>query len=79
MAQIAKEDIVKDIWGKHTHISEVVDKDSTLSKIRRLLCVAQVHTNYQCLMILEDLVGITDLNVSAELYQLYQPGVSTPL
>jgi hypothetical protein len=35
-----------------------------------------MHTNYQCLMILEDLVGITNLNVLAE---LYQPGVSTPL
>jgi hypothetical protein len=77
LAQIAKEaNIVKDIWDKHTHICKVVDKDSTPSKIRGLLRVAQVHTNYQCSMILEDLVRITDLNASAE---LYQPGVSTPL
>ncbi len=77
MAQIAKEaNIVKDIWGKNTHISKVVDKASTPSKIRRLSSVAQVHTNYQCLTILEDLVGITELNLLAE---LYQPGISTPL
>ncbi len=76
LAQIAKEvNIVKDVWGKHAHISKVVDKDSTPSKIRRLLRVAQVHTNYKCSMILEDLVGITELNASAE---LYQPGISTP-
>ncbi len=77
LAQIAKNsNLVKDVWGKHTYISKVVDKDSTPSKIRRLLCVAQLHTNYQCLMILGELVGITDLNMLAE---LYQPGVSTPL
>ncbi len=77
LAQIAKEaNIVKDIWGKHANISKVVDKDSIPSKIRRLLRVAQVHTNYQCLMILENLVGITDLNGLAE---LFQPSTSTPL
>jgi hypothetical protein len=66
--QIAMEaNIVKDIWGKHAHTSKVVDNDSTPSKIRRLSCVAQVHFNYQCSMILEDLVGITDLNALAEL------------
>ncbi len=53
LAQIAKEaNIAKDIWGKHAHISKVVDKDSIPSKIRRCSGVAQVHTNYQCLMIL---------------------------
>jgi hypothetical protein len=77
LAQIVKEaNIVKDICGKHTHISKVVDKDSTPSEIRRLSRVPQVHTNYQCSMILEALVGITDLNALAE---LYQNGISTPL
>jgi hypothetical protein len=79
LTQIAKDaNIVKDMWGKHTYISKVVDKDkdSTPSEIRRLLQVAQVHTNYQCSMIQEDHVGVTDLNALAE---LYQNGVSTPL
>ncbi len=77
LTQLAKEsNIVKEMWGKHAHVSEVVDKDSTPSKIKRLSQVSQVHCNYQCSMLLEDLVGITDLNAAAN---LYQNGVPTPL
>jgi hypothetical protein len=47
LTQPAKEtDLVTKMWGKHTHISEVVDKDSTPSEIKRLIKVAQTHTNY---------------------------------
>jgi hypothetical protein len=77
LSQLAKEsNIVKEMWGKHALISEVVDKDSTPSKIKHLIWVSQVHCNYQCSMLLEDLVGITDLNASTD---LYQNGVLTPL
>ena len=64
------------MWGKHAHVSKVMDKDSSPSEIRRLMRVSQVHTNYQCPMLLEDLVGITDLNASAD---LYQSSTSAPL
>ena len=38
LTQIAKEaNIVKSMWGKHAHISEVVDKDSSPSEIKRLM------------------------------------------
>jgi hypothetical protein len=49
LTQMAKEnDLVTKMWGKHAHISEVVDKESTPSEIKRLIKVAQSHTNYQC-------------------------------
>jgi hypothetical protein len=77
LAQLAKDyKLVSEMWGKHTHVSKVVDKDSTPSKIERLVQVAQVHCNYQCLMILEDVVGIMNLNGQAD---LYKEGMSMPL
>ncbi len=56
------------MWGKHAHVSEVVDKESTPSEIKRLIKVAQSHTNYQCSMILEDIIGITNLNATAGIF-----------
>ena len=68
LAQIAKDtNIVTSMWGKHTHISEVMDKDSLPSEIKRLMQVAQVHCNYQCSMLLKDIIRITDLNEAADL------------
>ncbi len=77
LAQLAKESqLVTEMWGKHTHISEVVDQDSTPSEIRRLAQVAQIHCNYQCLMILEDVSSVTDLDGEAV---LEEEGIPTPL
>ena len=56
------------MWGKHAHISEVVGKDSTPSEIKQLIKVAQTHTNYQCSMLLEDIVGITNLDATAPIF-----------
>jgi hypothetical protein len=50
--------LVEEFWGRHTHISKVVEKGSSPSKIKRLVKVAQRHMSYQCLMILEDISGI---------------------
>jgi hypothetical protein len=68
--------LVSEMWGKYAHVSKVVDKDSTPSKIRCLMRVAQVHCNYQCSTILEDVVNITDLNGQAVLHEV---GMNTPL
>jgi hypothetical protein len=63
--QLAKEsDLVTKMWGKHAHISEVVDKVSTPSEIKRLIKVMQSHTNYQCSMLLEVILGITNLDAT---------------
>jgi hypothetical protein len=70
LTQLAKEaNLVTKMWGKHAHISEVVDKDSTPSEIKRLIKVAKTHTNYQCSMILEDIVGITNLDATAPIFE----------
>ncbi len=68
--------LVSEMWGKHAHVSEVVDQDSSPSEIKRLVCVSQIHCNYQCSMILEDVVGITDLYGEAV---LDEAGLPTPL
>jgi hypothetical protein len=70
LAQLAKDsNYVSEMWGEHAHISEMVDKDSTPSEIKRLMSVAQNHTNYQCSMILKDIVGITNLDGAADYHQ----------
>jgi hypothetical protein len=69
LTQLAKEaNLVTKMWGKHTHISEVVDKDSTPSEIKQPIKVAQTHTNYQCSMLLEDNVSITNLDATAPIF-----------
>jgi hypothetical protein len=77
LAQFAKDyKLISKMWGKHAHASKVVDKDSTPSEIKRLARVTQVHCNYQCSMILEDVVGMTNLNGQVDLYEM---GMSMPL
>jgi hypothetical protein len=70
LTQLAKEsNLVTKMWGKHAHISEVVNKDSMPSEIKILIKVAQLHTNYQCSMLLEDIVGITTLDATAPIFE----------
>jgi hypothetical protein len=71
LAQIAKEaNFVTKMWGKHAHVSEVVNKSSTPSKIKRLIKVSQQHTNYQCSMLLEEVQGNIDLDVPVKIHQV---------
>ncbi len=70
LAQVVKEaNFITKMWGKHAHVSKVVDKSSTPSKIKWLIKVSQHHTNYQCSMLLDDIQGITDLDVPVGIYQ----------
>ena len=69
LTQLAKEfHIVTDYWGRHAHVSKVADSESTPSKIKSLCQVAQTHTNYQISMVVEDILGITNLDAAAALY-----------
>jgi hypothetical protein len=69
LIQYAKEfKLVRKTWGKQAHVSEVVDKASSQSDIKRLVKVAMRHTNYQCSMTLETIAGITDLDGLAPMY-----------
>jgi hypothetical protein len=57
-------DLVTKYWGRHAHVSEVVEKSSSPRKIKHLIQVTQRHTSYQCSMILEDISGIVNLDGS---------------
>ena len=65
---VKETDLVTKMWGKHTHVSEVVDKESTAREIKRLIKVAQSHTNYQCSVILKDIIGIINLDATAPIF-----------
>jgi hypothetical protein len=69
LVQYAKEfGLIKKMWGRHAHVSKVVDKAPSNSKIKQLVKVTQRHTNYQCLTILKDIVGVANLDGSEALY-----------
>ena len=56
------------MWGRHAHLSDMVDLSSPQSDIKRLVKVAMRHTNYQCSMTLESINGITDLDGTTPMY-----------
>ncbi len=63
LIQMAKEyGWVEHFWGVHAHLSKVTDIKSTLTKAKRQVEVAQKHTNYEVLMMPEELVGVINLN-----------------
>jgi hypothetical protein len=53
---------VKHYWEKYTHLTEVTDISSTICKMKRQVNLAQSHTNYQVLMMAEDLLGVISLD-----------------
>ncbi len=63
LVQCAKEyGCVAELWGNHTHLSEVTDKNSTAREAKQQVDVAQTHTNYQLSMSAEELIGIVNLD-----------------
>ena len=67
---VKENNLMTKMWEKHAHISEVVDKESMPSEIKRLIKVAQSHTNYQCSVILEDIIGIINLDATAPIFNV---------
>ncbi len=66
LIQMAKEyGCVEHFWGVHVHLSEVTDIKSTSTKAKRQVEVAQKHTNYEVLMMPEELVGMINLDHGA--------------
>ena len=59
--------IVDQYWGRHAHISKVVDQKSTPREAKRQVDVAQAHTNYQVSMVCKDLIGVIFLDESKEI------------
>jgi hypothetical protein len=49
------------IWGRHTHITEMVDWDSPKGDVSRFVRMLQDHTNYNMSLISVQVKGIIDL------------------
>jgi hypothetical protein len=49
---------VAQYWGHHAHLTEVADQKSSNREARKQVNLAQSHTNYQVLMMAEELIGI---------------------
>ena len=61
LVQYAEEQgFVEQLWGCHTHLSEVADINS------RQVDIAQGHTNYQVSMGSEELIGVINVNKAAD-------------
>jgi hypothetical protein len=54
------------IWGRHTHITEMVDWDSPKGDVRRFIRMLQDHTNYNMSLISVQVKGIINLKALAE-------------
>jgi hypothetical protein len=54
--------LVAKFWRRHIQVSKVVTKSSSPRKIKCLVQVSQRHTSYQCLMMLEDIFGIVNID-----------------
>jgi hypothetical protein len=68
LIQYAKEsNFVSQLWGRHAHLSEITDQRSSAREAKKQVDVAQRHTNYQMLMIGEELVGIICLDETADI------------
>jgi hypothetical protein len=53
---------VKELWGRHAHLSEVIDAKSTACEVKWQVDVAQAHTNCQMSMVAEELISVTKLD-----------------
>jgi hypothetical protein len=68
LVQYAKESgCMSQLWGRHAHLSEITDQRSTVREAKRQVDVAQAHTNYQMLMMGEELAGIIYLDEAADI------------
>ncbi len=54
------------IWGRHTHITEMVDWDSPKGDVSQFVRMSQDHTNYNMSLISVQVKGITNLEALAE-------------
>ena len=53
------------IWGKQVHISAVVNWSSPQGDIKRLTRMSQHHTNFHASAIIEEVIGIVDIDEDA--------------
>lgn len=73
LIEVAKtNDCVKQMWGKHAHITETIGANGEISagELKRLVKVSLKHANYQCSMTSEDIQGIVHLDASSAFQNL---------
>ncbi len=61
---------MEEVWGIHTHLSEMTDANSMAHKAKQQVDAAQSHTNYQLSMLAEELVGVVSFD---ELIDIIHP------
>ena len=49
-------------WGKHVHVTEVTNKDTSAVELKRLATTVNRHTNYQCSLTVEVLKGVVNID-----------------
>jgi hypothetical protein len=68
---------VEQLWGCHTHLSEVTDINSSAHEAKRQVGVAQGHTNYQVLMGLEERIGVINVDEAIDVIHPTKGKVAT--
>ena len=67
--EVAKEKkLFEEMWGKQVHVSKVVEKDTLVVDIEHFIDVYQKHTNFYSSILVEELVGIIDVDVTETVY-----------
>ena len=78
LVQYAKEQgCVEQLWGRHAHLSEVTDINSSAHEAKRQVDVAQAHTNYQVSMGSEELLGAINVDETADVFHPTKGKVAT--
>ncbi len=68
LVQYAKDlGFVEKYWGKHAHLTEVMDDLSNLREAKNQVNLAQSNTNYQLSMMAKDLLGIILLKETSDI------------
>jgi hypothetical protein len=71
LVQYAKEsNCMSQLWGRHAHLNKITDQRSSAREAKRPVDVAQRHTNYQMLMIGEELVGVICLDETTDIMHM---------
>jgi hypothetical protein len=78
LVQYAKDQgCVEQLWGRHAHLSEVTDINSSVHEAKRQVNMAQAHTNYQVSTGSEELLGVINVDEAAEVFHPTKGKVAT--
>ncbi len=58
---------IEQIWEKHAHLTKVTDLHSNLRETKKLVNLAQSHTNYLMSMMAEDLISVITLDKTLDI------------